>query len=55
MKVWRKMDTPESRAFWDSWPKRLEGEKVEKPPSIGEAWWEAEKEMSLSLLDEIDD
>ena len=49
-RVWKNMDTEESRAFWESFPKRDESKKAEALPSIGEAWWEAEKELSLSLL-----
>jgi len=48
------MDTEESRKFWESWP-TLKNSKYKSYdeivlPSLGDAWWEAEKELSPSLL-----
>jgi hypothetical protein len=50
----KKMDTEESRRFWESFP-TLEDSKYESYdeivlPSLGDAWWEAETELSPSLL-----
>jgi hypothetical protein len=46
----KKMDNEDSRRFWDSFPRPETDEKQISLPSIGEAWWEAEKELSTSLL-----
>jgi hypothetical protein len=46
----KKMDNEDSRRFWDSFPRPETDERQISLPSIGEAWWEAEKELSTSLL-----
>ena len=44
------MDTEESRKFWESFPKRKDADDRRVLPSLGDCWWEAEKELSPSLL-----
>jgi len=46
----KKMDNEDSRRFWDSFPRPETNEIKIALPSIGESWWEAEKELSPSLL-----
>lgn len=47
-KIKIKRETPEDKAFWDSFPLG-DPDKV-NPPHIGDSWWEAEKELSIELL-----
>jgi hypothetical protein len=49
-KMTKKIDNEYSRRFWDSFQRPETDEKQIALPSIGESWWEAEKELSPSLL-----
>ena len=49
-RIKKKMDTEDSRSFWNSFPSSETEDKRNALPSIGESWWEAEKELSPSLL-----
>lgn len=46
-----KMDNEDSRKFWASFPESsAEANENIVLPSLGEPWWEAEKELSPTLL-----
>jgi hypothetical protein len=49
-RIKKKMDNEDSRSFWDSFPRPETDERRIALPSIGESWWEAEKELSPGLL-----
>ena len=50
----KNLDTEASRRFWESFPKREDNDENIVLPSLGEAWWEAEKELSPSFLSKKD-
>ena len=46
-----KMDSEASRMFWETFPRsQNETDKKVILPSLGDLWWEAEKELSPTLL-----
>jgi len=50
-RIKKKMDNEASRNFWDSFPKNEdENQSTMVLPSLGESWWEAETDLSISLL-----
>ena len=54
MKIRKRMDNEESRKFWESFPIPRPGDENIVLPSLGENWWEGERELSIGLLDIID-
>jgi hypothetical protein len=49
-RIKKKMDNEASLRFWESFPNSEDAKSNLILPSLGESWWEAEKELSPILL-----